>query len=272
MTSYLVALGTPVTSSRSASSLGLQMIQNGLSCLPLGRSKKPITKWAVWQSRLPTPAEVESWRTSAFGLVTGIISRVVVVDCESLTDGAWALTHLAPTPCQARSRRGLHLYYRHPGTRVKNATHVRGRYDVRGDGGFVVAPGTTLNGHRYRWHRGGWDQLKDCPTFDMAWLPPEPETPQAVDHHRALTPLPMRRALGLVAAAKPAVSGQGGHKQTFSIACNLFSLGLSREEVWDLLLLYNARCDPPWNERELLHKLDCAQRAERRPVAERLYG
>ena len=41
--------------------------------------------------------------------------------------------------------RGVHLYFRHPGTHVGNRTRVKDetakpRYDIRGDGGYVVAP------------------------------------------------------------------------------------------------------------------------------------
>src|SRR5581483_10620543 len=54
----------------------------------------------------------------------------------------------------------------------------------------------------------------------------------------------------------PAVSGQGGHDQTFAAARAVvwgFNLGA---EVGHQLLRehYNPRCLPPWSEQELRHK------------------
>lgn len=61
---------------------------------------------------------------------------------------------------------------------------------------------------------------------------------------------------------EPAVSGEGGHPRCFAVACGLVrDWGLSREEAASLLAEYSDRCDPPWSERELEHKLDGAERA-----------
>lgn len=68
------------------------------------------------------------------------------------------------------------------------------------------------------------------------------------------------RARAYVAAIPGAVSGAGGHDQTFSVVCSLVRFGLSPDEAWPLLLEYNQRCQPQWSERELRHKLDDAFR------------
>jgi hypothetical protein len=57
-----------------------------------------------------------------------------------------------------------------------------------------------------------------------------------------------------------AVSGAGGHDQTFTAACCLVRFGLSEAEQWELLLDYNSRCSPNWSEAELRHKLQDAQK------------
>lgn len=63
----------------------------------------------------------------------------------------------------------------------------------------------------------------------------------------------------------PAVSGDGGHNRTFHAACVLvLGFGLSVDEALPLLSEWNERCNPPWTEEELLHKL---QDASRRPGA-----
>jgi hypothetical protein len=57
----------------------------------------------------------------------------------------------------------------------------------------------------------------------------------------------------------PAVSGQHGHTATFLAARVLIQgFGLSTDQAWPFALTYNARCMPPWSERDLRRKLDQA--------------
>lgn len=66
----------------------------------------------------------------------------------------------------------------------------------------------------------------------------------------------IERARRYVAAMPPAVSGSGGHDATYAAACSLVKgFGLSVAESRPLLQEFNSRCDPPWSERELEHKL-----------------
>jgi len=68
------------------------------------------------------------------------------------------------------------------------------------------------------------------------------------------------RARAYLAKMPDAVSGAGGHNQTFAAACKLVKFGLTPDKAWPLLLEYNQRCQPQWSERELKHKLDDAFR------------
>ncbi len=76
----------------------------------------------------------------------------------------------------------------------------------------------------------------------------------------------VERARRYVAKMPPAVSGQHGHDQTFAVACALIQgFGLSRTESEPLLREYSARCEPPWSDRELAHKLTSAEGAAEPP-------
>ena len=57
-----------------------------------------------------------------------------------------------------------------------------------------------------------------------------------------------------------AVSGAGGHKATFAAACWCVRLGLDDSDALALLREFNQRCQPPWKEAELAHKLRDARR------------
>jgi RecA-family ATPase len=63
-----------------------------------------------------------------------------------------------------------------------------------------------------------------------------------------------------MAATPPAVSGQDGHGQTYSLAIALYhGFNLSEAEAWALLMAYNLKCSPPWPERDLRHKMNDAK-------------
>ena len=83
----------------------------------------------------------------------------------------------------------------------------------------------------------------------------------------------MERARRYVAAVPAAVTGQRGDVRTFQVCCRLArGFGLAPGDALSLLAEWNARCDPPWTERELLAKLDHAQRYGREPVGGLLSG
>ncbi len=81
--------------------------------------------------------------------------------------------------------------------------------------------------------------------------------------HRAAAPADealLRRATAYLDAMDPAISGQGGHDTTYTAATAMVhGFGLDPEMALQLLLeRYNPRCEPPWSEKELRHKVDDA--------------
>lgn len=67
------------------------------------------------------------------------------------------------------------------------------------------------------------------------------------------------RARSYISRMPNAVAGDRGHDKTLAVACTCVRFALSDEESMTLLREFNARCDPPWKERELLHKLESAR-------------
>lgn len=64
------------------------------------------------------------------------------------------------------------------------------------------------------------------------------------------------RCRGYIEKLPDAVSGNGGHDSTFAYVCAMARFGLSVEQAKQLLREINAKkCKPPWNEKELQHKL-----------------
>lgn len=93
-----------------------------------------------------------------------------------------------------------------------------------------------------------------------------PETaPAASSRPRKLkTSAVLDRASKYLAAIPGAIAGQHGHDQCFAAACALV-VGFELDEAAALDLLareYNPRCDPPWSDRELLHKVRSATKTD----------
>jgi hypothetical protein len=73
----------------------------------------------------------------------------------------------------------------------------------------------------------------------------------------------INRARAYLAKIPSAVSGSGGHDQTFAAACAVVrGFDLTIEEALPLLREYSERCEPPWSEQEILHKLEDADKQE----------
>ncbi|WP_164102530.1 bifunctional DNA primase/polymerase [Candidatus Laterigemmans baculatus] len=65
------------------------------------------------------------------------------------------------------------------------------------------------------------------------------------------------RAVAYLNAMPPAIAGSGGHSQTYAAATALVhGFGVEPARAMELLSqYYNPRCDPPWSEKELQHKI-----------------
>ncbi len=98
------------------------------------------------------------------------------------------------------------------------------------------------------------------------WLGLPPRTPAqqptrtAAPPQRAPSSGPdnrLKRAAAYLQRVPGATSGAGGHQQTWAAALAVVrGFELSEAEGYDLLASdYNRRCDPPWSERELRHKV-----------------
>jgi putative DNA primase/helicase len=82
---------------------------------------------------------------ASIGIATGAVSGIIVLDVDG-EDGEASLAALerahGPIPETAivLTGKGRHLYFSHPGVPVPNRVRVAPGLDVRGDGGYVVAP------------------------------------------------------------------------------------------------------------------------------------
>lgn len=78
---------------------------------------------------------------------------------------------------------------------------------------------------------------------------------------------PAERARAYLSRVPPAVAGQHGDLHTFQTCCRLVrGFALADDQALAVLSEWNARCQPPWTERELREKLRSARRNGREPI------
>lgn len=111
--------------------------------------------------------------------------------------------------------------------------------------------------------------------IDRVYTPVEFPSPRVLARSRTDAPRPVRatsgdrleRARRYVAALPPAITGQHGDLHTFRVCCRLVrGFALSDPEALMVLSGWNARCEPPWTDRELTDKLARARRYGREPI------
>jgi hypothetical protein len=128
----------------------LKYLDEGYSVIPLKKDKTPLIKWKKYQEEFAAPEEVKQWFSNPeaqIGIVTGFLSDIVVIDVEADGDPS-------PYPDTMTAKTGgggWHFYYKHPGFPIENQTKFVDSVDIRGDGGYVVAPPSVSNKGPYEW-------------------------------------------------------------------------------------------------------------------------
>jgi hypothetical protein len=77
----------------------------------------------------------------------------------------------------------------------------------------------------------------------------------------------LRRAQGFLRGVEPAVAGQHGDLRTFRVCCRIVrGFDLSDDDAMSVLNEWNARCVPPWSDRDLREKVRNARRYGQEPI------
>lgn len=225
----------------------------GWSVLPLRpHEKRPLVRWEGFQSVHASAIEIADWfrrwPDANLGVVTGEISNLVVLDVDPKHGGDDSLIALErrfgtlpPTVEAVTGGGGRHLYFTHPGGLVRNRAGLAQGIDLRGDGGYIVAPPSIHpSGRPYAWAAGhSPDQIALAPL--PRWLYALPDGPRA---GRSLAD--WRR---LVHEGVP----EGQRNSTVaSLTGHLLWHGVDPEVALELLLAWNrVRCRPPLDDSEV---------------------
>lgn len=243
---------------------------NGFRIVPAS-GKTPTVAWKQYQQQKPTNEEMWQWwgdGQAGIALLTGH-SGVIVVDADTENAAMWWWKNRPKTEMRTRTKNGVHFFYRVPPGADEDDPQFRNRsrvtilghkraIDVRGFGGYVVAPPSTHpEGGSYE-RRGSWD-ISSLPEFDPRWFDAQPMQAKK----QAIRPRDDAHKAELLASKYishiRAVSGQGGDKATFRAACKLIEFGCNAGLAMDVLAEWNrTNADPPWTEPDLRRKVECA--------------
>lgn len=264
--------------------------RRGLSVIPVprpiagavsgqpGDGKVPSIAWKDFQAHLPTERQMLMYFDGDpvnVAIVTGAVSGIVVVDCDSAEALRYWTARYPYTPWQTQtSRDRFHLYYRHSGVRVPNKARIhtaQGRIalDVRGDGGYVIAaPSVHASGAIYE-RAGDWTVSRaELPRFWAGWL----ERPTTTSRPRPTSARPttegdvIGRARRYLAAVPLPDIGAGSDAATLYAACRLVrGFGLSASDAVDLLWTW-AGNRPGWTHEWITQKVAHAERYGTEPI------
>ena len=230
----------------------------GLRIIPCVGKIPAISDWKRRASN--TPAFLEKWCGFDRYNPAILCDKVAVIDTDSQEAAAWWERNMPKTSWQVQTRRGRHFYYLTGTHELRNAVGVEGKWDVRAGGqGYVLGAGSLVAGVTYQLLG---EVTLHLPTFDPSWLGTRKEVSvQPIAEDDVLRRI--SRARAYLSRVDPAVSGQGGHNKVFYAASRLKQLfDLPREAAWPVLCEYNERCQPPFSEKELTHKLDSVYRKD----------
>jgi hypothetical protein len=244
----------------------------GASCISPG--KHPAID--SWQTAAATELTIlRDWFSDErhnLGVVCGA-SNVCVIDIDPRNGGDEtfrALTdELGPLPDTVSADSGgggSHYVFIRPVGDLESKLG-RGVDLLHGSRQFLVEPSVHPSGGMYRWRQGHAPDEMRIATLPDAWIK-RAHRKIAASRPASMPPIittdaRMERARRYLAKMPGAVSGDNGHTQTFNaVACAMLGFDLDSDTTYHLIASeYNPRCDPPWSERELRHKIQSVARS-----------
>ena len=140
----------------------MALAHKGIAVFPCRpQDKRPATANGLKDATTDLDIIRQWWRQEPqfnLAIATGAVSGIFVVDVDGL-DAEVELRRLEaehgefPSTVEAITARGRHVYFRSPEIPVRNsASKIAPGIDVRGDGGYVLAPPSIHpSGRRYEW-------------------------------------------------------------------------------------------------------------------------
>jgi TPP-dependent trihydroxycyclohexane-1,2-dione (THcHDO) dehydratase len=131
-------------------------LEFGFSVMPC-RGKNPLLSWKKYQKEKPLKESVLEWDKTNhnIAIITGKVSNLVIVDI----DGEYPKDlPKMPKTWAVKTAKGYHYYFEYPDFEIGNRTNIfnakegETKIDIRGEGGYVIAPPSKHEtGVHYEW-------------------------------------------------------------------------------------------------------------------------
>ncbi len=248
----------------------LSYCRRGWSVIPIrftgsieDRKRPLLDAWEPYQRERASEEQIHSWwqrwPQANIGVVMGAVSGLIALDL----DGPNAVPLLRdshvflPQTAAVQTKRGYHAFYQHPGYEIPNRAKLLSDgdgsgVDVRGDGGYVVAPPSV--------HGSGWVyQWVRSPDEGIAPLPP------------GVAALLSRQSNGEVEAQDASwfeqvwqgvPEGQRNDAATRLVGYWLAVTKGNEEATYRAMEAWAARCEPPMALKELRATIRSVARRE----------
>lgn len=229
----------------------IDYIKRGLAVFPLEeKGKRPKTRNG-FKDATTDAAQVKAWwqqwPNANIGIATGKRSGgIFVIDLDidedkgidgyhTLEDWQRENGKFPETWTAITGRGGYHLYF-HSNSEIKNRAGIIDGVDVRGDGGYVVAPPSIhSNGNRYEWEY-------DPEEYDLA---------DANNNVKFFLETGINSP-GERFSMPDIVNAGERNEMIFRFACMMQAKGASDESVFAATMAENnAKCNPPMEEKEV---------------------
>lgn len=226
-------------------------------------AKHPITPNGVKDATTDTEI-INRWNDETEGLANiGIATGngLLVLDVDAKSGGPATLAALEDrlgklplTPTVQTGGGGRHFYFRYPeGLSLGNKVSLLPGIDIRGEGGYVVAPPSQhASGQRYRWEAPADTPIADAPTWLLKGIA-DPKS-LAVTKPTAVT---SGTILRVKAPSTDLADDPGAPEgQRHARLCQLVGVHLARGEDHDAVevaaLAWGEKCDPPMDDSEII--------------------
>jgi hypothetical protein len=225
-----------------------------------------------WQNAMPPEELLREWFLGTKNNIAIICSGMVVFDCDDPAKADLVLAECGDTPHKLKTPSGgIHLGFRkRKGSNVTNQVRIKGQpIDIRTDGGLELIPNSETEDGPYEWLGEGLLPISELPVAKIGWTR-ERTRRRVVQNIEAASDGGFMefRATRWLEQVDGAISGQGGHRATFRVACRLTHLpptgfGLGFEAAMRLMqTIFNPKCRPEWSDAELAHKVSDALKVQ----------
>lgn len=218
--------------------------------------KKPVTKNGFYDGTTDIEQIKKWWHENPLyniAVSPGMMGLTVIDLDPGADDKPWPQTYTVKTP------RGNHLYYL--GNLPSSASKIAPHTDIRSDGGYVLLPGSIIDGKEYEVIDDA--EYQPIPSWVSDKLAAADAPIAAAVKEKDLQPNIGRAKKQLkkyVDDGDVSVEGVGGDDRLYRLCCEMLDLGLSPETAHDLISeIWNDHCEPPWNSQEISVKLENAQ-------------